>query len=424
MTDGTKALRSLLLAMALAWHVLCVATPAWTQASEQLHARDFASYYYAVAVASKGGDPYDTDALSEAAQDDGTRRYVHPFLYAPPFLLSMTWTRQLSLGQAYHLWFWLDELLAVATGIILWRWWRPLSNDTLLAVVAVGALMTALPNNHAMGQANFPGLVLALAGLWATDRDRDVLGGLLMGAACMLKMSPALFLVLWAIRGRWRAIGAAVAMGVALSVLTLPLAGVGVQWRFYTEVLPTFSNGFYNGLEVPISLFGNHSLPNVIDAMMPGSDHRMSLPARIVSGALIAGMLFVVGSVFRGAPAEGLEGQFQRAAQASCFGVMLLLVPVFTYEHHLIFAIPAAVVVILGMTTGRLPRWAWVPAALAVGVLLFDLQLIRSLVAEMPRGWLALQIALRELKFASLVGLTVLTAWLGATSPLVEPRRP
>ena len=32
-----------------------------------------------------------------------------------------------------------------------------------------------------------------------------------------------------------------------------------------------------------------------------------------------------------------------RAAQAACYGVLLLLIPVYTYEHHLVFAIPAMV---------------------------------------------------------------------------------
>ena len=98
-----------------------------------------------------------------------------------------------------------------------------------------------------MGQANFPGLLLALAGLWQAEKDREWLGGALMGAACMLKMSPALWVVWWLARQRWRAAAGAVLCGAALSLLVLPLAGPSVQLRFYTEILPTFGSGDYNG---------------------------------------------------------------------------------------------------------------------------------------------------------------------------------
>ena len=91
MADGTRQLGILVLALAGAWHVLAVLSPAWVSAAREDRGRDFASYYYAVQVAAHGADPYDKRALSDAAREDGTRRGVHPFLYAPPFLLTMAW---------------------------------------------------------------------------------------------------------------------------------------------------------------------------------------------------------------------------------------------------------------------------------------------------------------------------------------------
>jgi hypothetical protein len=267
-------LRRFLLAIAVVWHVLAVVVGGWTQTLEADRARDFASYFYAVKVAAKGEDPYETKNLSEAARDDGTRKGVHPFLYAPPFLLGMSWALTSELSGANRLWFWMDEAFAVAAMLVLWRWWRPLSRDLGLVLALLFAAMTAVPNNHVMGQANFPGLLLSLLGLWAIDRDRPGLGGFLVGTAAMLKMSPALFLVLFALRGQWTAIASAIGAAVAWSVVALPLAGPAVQLRFYTQVLPTFSTGYYNGLTVPIDLFGNHSWPDVLNSLMPGRDHR------------------------------------------------------------------------------------------------------------------------------------------------------
>ena len=91
MRDGSRNIGTLLVVAAVVWHVLSVLTPAWVRTFDTTHGRDFASYYYAVKVASEGGDPYDKALLRQAARADGTRKAVHPYLYAPPFLLIMTW---------------------------------------------------------------------------------------------------------------------------------------------------------------------------------------------------------------------------------------------------------------------------------------------------------------------------------------------
>lgn len=410
MGHGARNAGLTIAAAAVLWHLLSVLSPAWTSTVTEDRGRDYASYYYAVRVAAEGGDPYDKRQLNRAAQQEGVRRGVHPFLYAPPFLLTMTWALPLDLAGSYHLWFWLHELCAIVAAIVLWRWWRPLGDDVGLLVLLVVSLMTAVPNNHAMGQANFPGLALALAGLWQAERDREWLGGALMGAACMLKMSPALWVVWWLVRRRWKAAAGAVLCGAVLSVLVLPLAGPEVQWRFYTEILPTFGSGDYNGLAVPINLFGNHSVPNLVNDLLPGRGGLLSPAARAISTVVALGSLGALSVLFSQPDLDEL----MVAAQASAIGVLILLVPVYTYEHHLVFAIPAAVVAIVGVLRGRLSEGWTVPVGLAVAVLLFDLRQIRSLALALSDdglSWLAGP--LKELKFLALVALLVATATLG-----------
>ena len=412
MNHGSRSLGLLILVAAAVWHGLAVLSPAWMSATKENRARDFASYYYAVQVAAEGGDPYHTPSLGSAARNDRSRSSVHPYLYAPPFLLTMTWALPLDLRSAYHVWFWLHELAALLTGLVIWRWWRPLGNDTWLWFVGLLAVMTAVPNNHAMGQANFPGLALALAGLWQTDRGRPTLGGICMGVACMLKMSPALWVVWWLARQQWRAAFTAVATGIALSILTLPLASLSVQWRFYTEVLPTFGSGDYNGLSVPIGLFGNHSLPNLINQGFPGEDGVLSVTGRAISTVFALGSLGVLSTLFSDPASSG----FARAAQAACIGVLILLVPVYTYEHHLVFALPAAAIAAVGWWRGKLALAWGPPIVLAVVLLLFDLQAIRALARGVSRAGTLTFFLFQEAKFMSLLVLLAATATLGGTS--------
>lgn len=400
----------MLVTAAALWHLLAVLSPAWTRTVDEDRGRDFASYYYAIHVAAQGGDPYDKRALNRASRDDGVRKGVHPFLYAPPFLLAMTWALPLELGTAFHVWFWLHELCALAAMLVLWRWWRELGSEVPVVIAIVFALMTAVPNNHAMGQANFPGLVLALAGLWHAERGQEELGGTLMGVACMLKMSPALWVVWWLVRRRWRAAGAAVLCGAVLSVVVLPIADPSVQWRFYTEILPTFGSGDYNGLAVPIDLFGNHSIPSLVNDALPGRGGQLAPTARAISTIVALGLLGALSTLFGEPDAD----DFTRAAQASSIGVLILLVPVYTYEHHLVFAIPAAVIAILGVLRGHLSeRWV-APVGACVAVLLFDLSDIKDLAMTLPDWARGAGGLLKELKFGSLVGLLVATAVLGA----------
>jgi len=406
MQDGPKNLATLIVVAAMGWHLLAVLTPAWVVTFDQQQGRDFASYYYAVQVAAEGGDPYVKPALNKRARADGNRRGVHPFLYAPPFLTLMAWTLPLDLPTAFHTWFWLHEALAIAAAAVLILWWRRLGDAVPWLVALCFALMTAIPNNHAMGQANLAGFVLALAGLWQTDARRPHLGGALMGAASMLKMSPALFVAWWMLRREWTAVGSAIATAVVLSVVSLPLIGFSAQLRFYTEILPTFGSGLYNNLGVPIGLFGNHSIPNVLHQLFPSAGRTLSPAAQALSTVTGVGLMGALAVRWRHPDPTAL----QRAAQAASVGVLLLLVPVYTYEHHLVFALPAAVLGLLAIGSGAL-RAAWAaPVAVAVAVLLFDLRDLKAIATASPG---ALGVLVQEAKFASLLVLLAATATLG-----------
>ena len=140
----------LILALAVLWHALAVLSPGWVSTAEKANnGRDFASYYYAVQAASMGADPYDKRMLAKAARKQGQRRSVHPFFYPPPFLLAMAWALPMDLHSAFQVWFWLDELAALAAMLALWGWWRELGASDVAVLVAVAlAAMTAVPNNR------------------------------------------------------------------------------------------------------------------------------------------------------------------------------------------------------------------------------------------------------------------------------------
>ena len=410
MSSALSPAARLILALAMLWHVLAVLSPGWVSTAEKKNnGRDFASYYYAVQAASAGADPYDKRMLAKAARKQGERRSVHPFFYPPPFLLAMAWALPLDLHSAYHLWFWLDELAALAAMLALWGWWRELGSSDVAVLTAVAfAATTAVPNNHIMGQMNFPALALALGGLWAAERGWKAAGGALLGAACMWKMSPALLVAWWLVRREWVAVAWACTTAAVLTLLAIPLVGLDHQIRFYTEVLPKFGSGDYNGLSVPIDLFGNHSVPNLWNEVARGDDLSLTTVARTLSSLTTLALVGALGFAFRSPRPDAL----QLAGQVGAVGVVMLLIPVYTYEHHLVWALPATVAVSLGLRDGRLGR-RWVPVvAFGMAALAYDLQDLKSLRNSLPYGpWLGV---VQELKFVALVALGAASAVVGA----------
>lgn len=409
---------TLLVVACLVWHALTLGS-AYRQAHRDKTARDFASYYYAVQVAASGGDPYDKSALQEASRQDPERRGgVHPFFYPPPYLLTMVWVRPLEALTAYRVWFWLDEIMALMVVGLLWRWWRPLGRGVPVVLALTLAAFTALPNNHLMGQMNLPPLWLTLWALREAEAGRDLRAGAAMGLACMMKMSPALFVMWWLLRGRWRAAVASVVAAAVLSLATLPLVGVDVQWRFYTEVLPGFASGRYNGLAVGIDLFGNHGLPNLYDGWFPAGDAHLSLSstARMLSTGTMLALLGASGWAFRRAPADLLA----TAGQIGAVGCVMLLVPVYTYEHHLVWAWPAVVVSVVAVTRRRLGV-AWAPLlGAAVAIWCADLAELKEMSLYVQDGAPALAAVLRELKSASLVTLLVASGMVGRSEGVAD----
>lgn len=381
---------------------------AWTEASTTIertrNGRDFASYYLAAHALDAGLDPYSPADLRTVGKELGRPRGAHPFFYPPPFLPIMAWTRTLDLHTAYARWAVFDALCAVSALLALGLWWRrlhPLA-PALLALLLGGT--TAIPNNHIMGQANHLVLLLVVLGLWAEARERQTLAGVLIGAACMAKMSPALFVLWWMVRGRWRAVGAALGFALVSSVITLLWVPAAIQIRFYTEVLPGFANGSYNGLAVPIDLFGNHSVANVFNAYFPSGSGVLSPTARWGTRGVGFALLATMAWRFR-AP---MPDPIQRAAQVSCIAVAMLLLPVYTYEHHLVWALPAIAVMGVGVATRRVsPLWGVVVFGAAV-VVMYDLQELKRWSRGSAYGY-----ALQESKFLALCALAMGTAWLG-----------
>jgi len=385
----------LVLALGLLSHGLFHVVPAAKAVWGTNHGRDFASYYYAVEAATHGGDPYATRELGAMARAEHTRQSVNPYFYPPPFLFTVAWAAPLDLPTAYRAMFVLNEALLGACLFVLARGFA-------VPLGVLGAILVAwspIPDNAKMGQANLIALLPALLGLWAA-RTRPWLGGVLLGAAAMFKMSPALFLLYWALKRRWRPCIAATATAVGLTLLSLPLCPVAIQVEFYRDVLPGFARGDYFGLEVPIGLAANHSIPDIFNTLFPGTSKTALSPTALLCSR--AAILAALGTwAWRASRSSSPTADIRLLGALT---VLMVIIPTYAYEHHLVFLLlPLAALLTSAwddVTSGDLHPARDIASVVAVIVAGWPLALATEMIAAAP-AWSRLP--LREVKFVALL---------------------
>lgn len=393
--------RLLLVAIAFAalWHLLSLLTSTWPEARASANAMDFASYYYATHVAFDGGNPYDTRRVRRVAAADGHPGLLFPYLYPPPFLIASGWTLAVSPLDGYRAWFWVNEIFLWVAVAALWRWWQPLGPGIAVVLALAVATGPSIARNHLFGQANLPVMALTLTALWQEAERRPRLAGSLLGLACSLKPSPALFLLWWAVHRRWQPIAWCLLTGLLLLVASVVVLGPAIAQEFFVDVLPSLRTGDYGGLGLSVKHFGNHSLANLWAQAFPVRRHSTGLSDTARVGTAVTNAVLVAGLAV--ALWRARDDRLSRAAQAALVALATLLLPVFTWDHQLVWALPALALSLWAVASGCLkPGWI-VPVAFAWLAWATPLESLKAVARGAPDTPLVLA-GLREFKTLAL----------------------
>jgi hypothetical protein len=277
------------------------------------------SYLRAAAQLVAGRDPYDLCQTLGCLEPTGPQ-YVTP----PP----VAWLLQPLAGLDSHL---------VAAGTVLFlnaslliflfcmlRALRVVDWQMRALLVLVAIAFEPVNGNIVEGQINL--VLLALSGIWLLGWIADRWwGGAALGLAVALKLiqAPMGLLLLWA--RRWSMLGAAVAAGLAISVLAAPQ----YLLEYLFKVLPAISQG--------TGFYENHSPGGTIARLFDpttflGPTRGAPLPARIITLAIAIAALAVTFWVLR-RPRADWSGRALEAAAATAMGP---LVASYSWGTHLV----------------------------------------------------------------------------------------
>lgn len=175
----------------------------------------------------------------------GGRFTIDDFPYPPPLLVvhrALLWLG-LDFFAIRRVWFVLVALCIGASLVVAGAWAGALRGEPALlllvfAFVATGPLLTLqIGNVH-------PAVVaVTLLGLIASDGRRPWLAGALLAAGAVVKIWPAIFLIVFALQRRWREIGATAAFALCYLLVSLAVLGLQPHVAFVEHQLPRLADG-------------------------------------------------------------------------------------------------------------------------------------------------------------------------------------
>jgi hypothetical protein len=342
---------------------------------------DFPTIYWgARLVFEEGRSPYVEGAFEEAKARQGQQLF--PYLYPPPSLLAFYPFSLVSYDAAKRILLAASHL-SFAAFLYLFFFkisraeprlrWRALA----AALVCVYVLsFWAVVDNFLWGQLNLIVLALVCWSWWGLKRGGgDVAVALPLSLAVLLKTYPAVLLPLLVFRKRYGAAAAVVALCAIYAGLSYLLLPTGLWGDWLTNVMPTGGYG-----QRPFNLFlpgapWNHNINGFFIFLGDRAPDILGRPAAALTRPLTylsaAAVVAVTLWLSLRCSRRGNGGRWLDY-EVALFLLMMFLVAPLSWEHHFVYALPAAMMSVRLLVEGGVPRGARVPLFAALCVAAWD----------------------------------------------------
>jgi Glycosyltransferase family 87 len=381
---------------------------------------DFHDFWFAAKLITMGHSPYDKAALAALANSEGLHFVVGTgYSYPLPFALAMIPFVALPFNAAVLVFSGIGLTffgLTVAAWIGWAHGWQPDLARRRLLLAAGAGLYPSVYGTIANGQANlvlFPLLGLGTMALLDGERRRGLAGGIGVGLAAIVKLTPGAMAVPLLL-GRRVGAAAGIVLGAAaalvVSTLLAPWAGAG-------------SAGLTDLLE-PDSYFTNQSINGFVSRLVNPSERTVPVWPHAFDPRLpmlVATVLFGLLTILVLWRARDLLGERRGLALGLGIALVAALIgaPKGTYWNQAMILIPAGLLLAVEAPDLRLRRFARADRVL---LLLWLLGAAVQTVLWMypPSKSVAMAPAVTLLQSSSIYGLLAL--WLVFARRLLSPQ--
>jgi hypothetical protein len=301
----------------------------------------------------------DSDAFQHAAHMTGfTGGAPTAFVHAPLVAWLARPLAHTSFANVVHVWL---VLSALALAGALWASLDAFA-PRIRTLPVLAALMLAMvpfePVRYSFWLAQTtPFVVLFLLGSLAlVRRERLVVAGLIMSVPAFIKLTPLVFVVVWAWQRRWRALAGLGAGLAALAVLSVSTMGIACHVAYVRRVAQIG--------RIALVSFNNHSLSAFLTRFSVPHDEidrftmfHPSLPVRLAVMALAAALVAVPAWTLRDRRTDPLVDGFAI--------LITLLVPSLSWTHYFVLLVPLSLVAFASAETARTRAVAVLGSAVA-----------------------------------------------------------
>ena len=324
---------------------------------------DFPTLYWgAKMVFEEGRSPYVDGAFREVAERE--QRRIFPYLYPPPSLLCFYPFSATTYDAAKVRLLVVSHVCLLVILYLLFLRIRPFEppegwRGPAFALMTVYVLnYYPVADNFAWGQINLIVLALVCFAWLALKRGGRALSiAVPLSLSILLKTYPFLLLPLLVIRKRYAAAAWTLALVALYGLVSWWVLPKGLWGDWLANVAPTGGYGLrpFNLPFVPVEPW-NHSINGFMLFVQDRSPSLLGMPTRLFTKPLTYLLAGAVGAATVGlAFLSSRRGQGERTldADVSLFLLMMFLIAPLSWEHHLVYALPAALFGIEFLLKGR-----------------------------------------------------------------------
>jgi len=201
---------------------------------------DFAAYYLSARVLNDGGDLYNDELMKSASAKEGNVQYT-AYIYLPIFAQLLRPLALVSYFDASRIWLGVNIFLVILSVIILGNHFHFSRIERLLFTITF-LLMPQTQETLFFGQVSILINILLIGAMLLSvlqnrSRKSDILAGVLLGFALVIKIYPVVLLLVYLINRRFTILLTAGITMASLVLIPALISGWQDTWQWFFVIL-------------------------------------------------------------------------------------------------------------------------------------------------------------------------------------------